>query len=484
MLKAAIEGSSENKIGRNKTIVQIESMINAAAPSETCSIEDKELLLNGVQLLALLNNEDDEQTRTNASKRLLKLSLEYQNYSLINSIIVQLKFNRNPSFDVSDLINDPYIIEDSLIDHHKLHMMHHIKIWFPRKDTHPLGGVVNELRLIRQSKLYLERREQLTLLTNFNTKDDENYVQSFCEKHGICYVTPSDIQRELENQEWEDKSVQLKLFDIAMAELTHPAGHPVIASDLFRLLSPVLKLGGYSDTDQIVQYDMQKKSTVNSLSNLILNLKFQLDLPRVNNITINTDFIWTRNTEHPILIKHRKNIYLNYYDFNFIYNLNMSIKVTLFGEPLNIDQIYIDKFKQFCQEYFPEFPDNFPENILKFRGKLRKYLPLQFETYFYYYTMYLAGPYSLNDTLFSGKISQEFIDEAAKCRISESPIKLVSENFNKRSDLSWLDIGVNKRMNEEKKMIESARIIQRFWRNTKTTSKTDNNSEQTPSCNI
>ncbi|RUR20200.1 hypothetical protein ELY21_01390 [Legionella sp. km535] len=471
MLRAAIEGVSENNIGRARTINKILSMIIAEERLGNCSLEDKELIFDGVKFLVLLNeNESDEFTRTNALQMLSKLSLEFQNYSLINSIILKLKFSHNHSL----------IVKEDSVDGH---IMNHLKIWFPKKGTHPLGGIVNELRLIRQSRLYLKRNEHITLLTNFNTKDDENYVHSFCKKHGICFVTPSDIQIELKNQGWEDKAVQLKLFDIAMAELTHPAGHPVIASDIFRLLSPVLKLGAYSDIDRLVKH-IDTSISPNELPALVLNFQFEITgLSMLTVKSLNTDFMWAKNTEHPLLVKHRRNIYSNYCSPSFIYNINMNYKVTQFGEPLDFDQAAIDQYKQFCLEY--SFT-NSPESILKFREELRERFPQQIEAYFYYYVMSLTGPMSLAGTLFyNPSISQASLDEISKYRVSEIPIQLVNEDSNKSSDLSWLNVGVTKLMNEEKRIIESARIIQRFWRNAETRlPAAEVDSEQFRFCNI
>jgi len=334
--------------------------------------------------------------------------------------------------------------------------MNHLKIWFAMIGTHPLGGIINELRLISQSKIYQDRNEKLTLLTHFNNKNDIEYVQSFCNKYGIDLVTTSDIEYELNNRTWIDKSIQLSLFEICMAELTHPAGKPVIASDIFRLLSPVLQLGAYSDIDV-------KVNLGNSLKNLATK-----DLPELLfNLTayhFSSNFLYAKNVEHQLLVDFRKYVYSKYLDITSLCNINLNyFSVTLHGKAMLVEENATAEYKQFANQHFAAKTVVTINDILDFRQKVKASLTKHHDPFFYFYVMSLAGPLSFLNYFGECKL-MNLTTELPKYSITKTPLNLADENINKSSDLSWMEVGINRKKDENETIHQSALMIQRFWR--------------------
>jgi hypothetical protein len=481
--------------------------------------QDREVLLSGLQLLIQLRHVTEEE-RTKLAKQLETLTISNQGYSFINSIVIHLKFsNLKNSISTSDLSreariydfrfkksNKPgllyevrsysYVSEQDLLicgfsPNHYVRStwgkencvfikdpafypelmnsnffkdfginlnsnLSHLKIWFPKKGAPPLGGSLNELRLIRQSLDCLTRNEFFSLLTDFsvNENKDSAYVQSFCNKHGICLLTPHDIKKELSNREWIDKTIQLRLFDIAMLELTHPAGHPVIASDIFRYLSPTLILGAYSDIDTKVEFTGSHSSKAN-LPELLFNLTQKSMINEMNN-----NFLYARDTEHTLLVNYREQLYFNYMSPDFISNLNLNYRATIRDKPVVLDSTAINDFKEFTHQYFSLNPSNAPNNILDFRKKLKETFSKHFETYFYFYVIALSGPISLAKSL----LSSVALEALFNFSISKHAIKLVDDDIDKRSDLSWTEDGFNQLKQKNEKLDKSIRLIQRIWR--------------------
>ncbi|WP_133136074.1 hypothetical protein [Legionella rowbothamii] len=344
--------------------------------------------------------------------------------------------------------------------------LNHLKIWFPKKGTHPLGGIVNELRLIEQSMSYRERGEKLILLTDFssNADRDVHYVTSFCNKYDIALMTTDFIKGELVNGSWKDKKIQLKLFEMAMLELTHPAGHPVIASDIFRLLSPVLTLGAYSDLDKKINYGPEPAS-MSSLPALVLNLTLDTTVAPMEIEYLNTDFIYAKNTEHGFLLSHRKTIYTNYLNIDYIANIPLDYIVCIFGKTVTLDEAAINDYRQFTQNYFIAKPERTANNVLDFRQALKAAFPQHCEQYFYFYVVAISGPGALLDTLNSQVL--RMVKEIAGFSVSKTPIRLINEASQGASDLSWMEVGCGVLREQGDKVTQATQTLQRFWRSHK-----------------
>ncbi|MDR3502279.1 MAG: hypothetical protein P4L79_06815 [Legionella sp.] len=340
--------------------------------------------------------------------------------------------------------------------------MNHLKIWFAKKGTHPLGGIVNEFRLIEQSMSYQKRGEKLILLTDFSSNGDRDvqYVTSFCNKYGISLITSDSIKEELVNGSWKDKKIQLKLFEMAMLELTHPAGHPVIASDIFRLLSPVLKLGAYSDLDKKINYGPEQAST-SSLPDLVLNLSLDMMVAPIEIEYLNTDFIYAKNTEHSFLVDHRKTIYTNYLSVDYTANITLNYIVTIFGKAVALEDTAINDYRQFTQNYFAAKPARTANNVLDFRQALKEAFPQHFEQYFYFYVVAISGPGAFLETLKSQVLRR--IKEIAGFSVAKTPICLVNEASKGASDLSWMEVGHGQLRDQADKITQATQTLQRFW---------------------
>jgi hypothetical protein len=344
--------------------------------------------------------------------------------------------------------------------------LNHLKIWFPKHGTHPLGGIINEFRLIEQSMSYQERGETLILLTDFTSNEgrDVHYVTSFCHKYGISLITTDVIKQELVDSNYKDKKIQLNLFEIAMLELTHPAGHPVIASDIFRLLSPVLKLGAYSDLDKKINYGTKRAST-SVLPDLVLNLSLDTTVAPIDIEYLNTDFIYAKNTEHGFLVDHRKTIYLNYLSFEYTANITLNYLVSIFGKEVTLDEASITDYRQFTQDYFAAQPEKSAHNVLNFRQALQAAFPQHFEQYFYFYVVAISGPGALLDTLKNQVL--RMLKEIADFSVAKTPICLVNEASKGASDLSWMEVGLGQIRAQADKTTQATQTIQRFWRSHK-----------------
>lgn len=150
-----------------------------------------------------------------------------------------------------------------------------INIWFSKPGQPPLGGTLNEYRLISHRLRF--PNDELTLVTNLEdfSKNDHEYIQQFCQKHRINLIGLNAIQSEIEKSSLHDKKTQLDLLAIARLEITHECGNLAAASDIIRTLSPVAKCGIYKD------FDMIKLKTSNtripSPLGLLLDAKFYYD---------------------------------------------------------------------------------------------------------------------------------------------------------------------------------------------------------------
>jgi len=252
-----------------------------------------------------------------------------------------------------------------------------------------------------------------------------------------------------------------------MLELAHPGGHPVIASDIFRLLSPVLMIGAYSDVDTRVEHIKQlEKSCLTELPDLLFNIKIERSDHSAIIQSLNTNFIYAKNHEHAVMCAHRKNIYLKYTNLSFISNFDMNMDVTLFDTVMTLESSVIDSFRQFVQEYFSSKISLSATDILEFRQELKNSFPEHFDAYFYFYVISLCGPRSLLHSLFPNySITPELLEEICNFSLNNAPIMLIDENIDTSSDLSWIEVGVNRLAERNERIDKNVRTIQNFWRN-------------------
>lgn len=345
-------------------------------------------------------------------------------------------------------------------------LFNHVKIWFPKRDTHPLGGIINEMRLIRQKELYAFRGEQLLLLTDFQNNEfrDKAYVEDFCKKQGIGLITTDYVKKELRDKAWKDCQIQHKLFEIAMMELQDPDGLVVIASDIFRILSPVLALGAYSDIDEKIVVDGDSEE----IPELVLNISIERIEGTIRLRSCN-NFIYARDPDHQILLTHRKNIFKKYTNSNTLFHSKMFTKAAIFKEPFLVDQIILKVFHDLARA-FQLIPDSIKNPIL-FRKALKENYPQHIDLYCYFYVLSCSGPSALRDTLLFGETLD--IAQISSWSIDLTNLKLTSENRSNHSDVSWNTKGRIKVQEETCRIVNAALNVQRFWRRRKENSVTD-----------
>lgn len=142
-----------------------------------------------------------------------------------------------------------------------------MKIWFSNPEKSPLGeklkgkelplgGELNEYRLEQHRTQFPQ--DSITVLSNHTDKNfpekDRMRIEEFCKENGIFLMSLDDVQKELEDSSLEDKELQLDLLRIARLEITDEYGCHAAASDIVRVLSPILgKI--YSD------FDIKKKKS-------------------------------------------------------------------------------------------------------------------------------------------------------------------------------------------------------------------------------
>lgn len=141
------------------------------------------------------------------------------------------------SANLSTFDNAEFNIEDTL------------KIWFS-KPGRPCLGQLNEWRLISHRARFPDAK--ITLVSNLQSLDMPEcaYLKEFCEKWRINLRDLETIKVEIRNDETlTDQKAQLELLEIAKLEITSDFGCLAAASDIVRMLSPVIKIAPYSDFD-------------------------------------------------------------------------------------------------------------------------------------------------------------------------------------------------------------------------------------------
>jgi len=133
------------------------------------------------------------------------------------------------------------------------------KIWFSKPGNHPLGGPLNEFRLIQHKCRF--PNDEISLICNLSDHDDATkaYLKAFCSTNKIKLFSLEDIEaqiKSLDNEQCPDIKIQLELLKIAKIEIQSPFGCLAAASDIVRTLSPVALMGIYTD------FDITKKKNI------------------------------------------------------------------------------------------------------------------------------------------------------------------------------------------------------------------------------
>ncbi len=133
----------------------------------------------------------------------------------------------------------------------KMRSDQHVKIWFAKPGSHPLGHHINVCRLREHRRKF--PKDTLHLVSNFRdfTPEHQTYLKRICAELNIQLIDFYSVKAEIEASTVPDKAVQLELFEIARQELSDKNSSLVSASDIVRTLSPVIARGMYSDLDDV-----------------------------------------------------------------------------------------------------------------------------------------------------------------------------------------------------------------------------------------
>lgn len=123
----------------------------------------------------------------------------------------------------------------------------HIKIWFSKPEaSSPLGGLKNELRLIRLRGEHPDKKIQLIYEPNSLLPEAKEKISYFCKKHHITLISIDDIERDLDELyvdgyiDTESYDCQKKLLKYARKEVAEEFGNLAAASDIIRTITSVL----------------------------------------------------------------------------------------------------------------------------------------------------------------------------------------------------------------------------------------------------
>ncbi len=128
-----------------------------------------------------------------------------------------------------------------------------VKIWFSKPNNHPLGGILNELRLIRHRAYF--PKDDIVLISNFEDFDPatQKELKEFCQRKdvNVSLMGLSIIEESLrKSKSLQDKEAQLRLLQIARDEIRQDSGCLAAASDIVRALTPITSMRRiYTDFD-------------------------------------------------------------------------------------------------------------------------------------------------------------------------------------------------------------------------------------------
>ncbi|MDZ5761935.1 putative glycosyltransferase [Candidatus Cyrtobacter comes] len=158
------------------------------------------------------------------------------------------------------------------------------KIWF-NKNPEEWLDVENQLRFIHMVQKHPEAKISFLYSRELLSERATSDMEEFCKKHGIQPVSIEIFKDKLRNE------TEKELFDTACTELRrwkdHTGGNPASASDIFRILTPVMNdLGVYSDFD--IKVDFSKLTSI--MSGKCMALPINL-LPATKSATISNELI-------------------------------------------------------------------------------------------------------------------------------------------------------------------------------------------------
>ncbi len=335
-----------------------------------------------------------------------------------------------------------------------------VKIWFSRVEQLPLGGALNEYRL--QSHRLRFPNDKLTLISNFEdfSKENQEYIIQFCQKHDIRLVGLREIQIEIEQSTlYEDKKTQCDLLAIARLEIMHDFGNLAAASDIVRTLSPVVKYGIYTDFDMIKLKPLYTK--ISSPIGLWLDAKFYEDKNGLSIENLSNASFACEESATSFLKIYRQLILERYHKIN----------ETIIA--LNEEKIFnIEEYNQAKESIIlASKVDKSLPAALRFRAALKRSCnPKNYDKALKQLVMMISGPKCMQKT-FETIMSEEFFPlckqknfYGKKQTEAFQAICLISKClFLNEDDGSWLP-SMDKRQETWSKVTKAATTIQSMYR--------------------
>lgn len=184
------------------------------------------------------------------------------------------------------------------------------RIWFAKPGTQVLGGCRNRLRLIE----HLSRSNHtIRLLTNYSLmspEDQRGLAEFLNEMRGLFEgrFIHIDIQELQIDASVKDYATQKFLLDYVLGLLKTFHSHPVVASDIVRILDPVVSVAPYYDFDSIYElFRLERLPDGIEVSEASIANGFYLRTTNYKG-TVNNDLIFFNDPNHGILQNYRKRI--------------------------------------------------------------------------------------------------------------------------------------------------------------------------------
>lgn len=192
-----------------------------------------------------------------------------------------------------------------------------LKIWFAKPNSHePLGGIENELRLIKARHLFPKHHIRLIYEPANLTTFAQNKLNTFCARYKLELFSLDDLELNLHHL-YRDKflsdesfEVQLQLLEIARKECQHEFGDLAAASDIVRTLTPALYVhastvvGEWLGTRIYTDIDEQLSAHLPDV--------LALEADELLKSQDNNNFLFACNLENQVLKTVRRSILKNY----------------------------------------------------------------------------------------------------------------------------------------------------------------------------
>ncbi|WED41937.1 glycosyltransferase family 88 protein [Legionella cardiaca] len=183
----------------------------------------------------------------------------------------------------------------------------HVKIWLS-KDSNSFLNIENQLRLIRMRDINPTDEINFIYDSNLLTPKALEELKSFCEKYKI---NARDVQEIIPECNTEEEKHLIEVYQNEVSHL-HEGGNLAVLSDVLRWLSPIYKLGTYTDFD--VSVDTRAlPPTITVEKPILFRIGSVAVQGKVESIAINNDTIAVVDNEAalPTIKKIQRAIYTN-----------------------------------------------------------------------------------------------------------------------------------------------------------------------------